>query len=217
MPAPTVNYENGLLSWPPVEGAKTYNVYRNGKLMTKIPVTNAKLTLAGYNSYQVTAVDKNNVESFASEPIEVMTASLEKRYEAEAVTAKANYEYKGFTGEGFVEISKEINAKLIIPITVDEAGLYSIDFRYANGNGPTNTENKCAIRTLSVDNKNTGTVVLPQRGKGEWSNWGFTNSVMVSLQPGKHTVTLSFEAFNENMNGKINQAMLDYMRVVKIK
>ena len=116
-----------------------------------------------------------------------------------------------------MEINKTLNTKLSIPLNLERAGLYSIDFRYANGNGPTNTENKCAIRNLSADNKPAGTIVLPQRGKGEWSNWGFTNSVLISLQPGKHTITLSFEPFNENMNGEINQAMVDYMRVVKLK
>jgi hypothetical protein len=94
--------------------------------------------------------------------------------------------------------------------------MYSIDFRYANGNGPTNTENKCAIRTLKVDEKKAGTFVFPQRGVDEWSNWGFSNPVHVSLKKGKHTVTLSFEHSNENMNVDINQAMLDYLRITKI-
>ena len=104
-----------------------------------------------------------------------------------------------------------------IPVTINESGIYSINFRYANGNGPVNTENKCAIRTLSIDKKITGTVIFPQRGKEEWSNWGFSNSVQVQLSKGKHVVTLSFTAANENMNGEINQAMLDYLQLVKIK
>jgi len=59
--------------------------------------------------------------------------------------------------------------------------------------------------------------VLPQRGVGEWSNWGFTNAVLVQLPKGTHQLTLAYEPANTNMNGAVNQAMLDYLRVQKIK
>ena len=95
--------------------------------------------------------------------------------------------------------------------------MYAIDFRYANGNGPVNTENKCAIRTLRVNDEFAGTVVLPQRGKNEWSDWGFSNSVIIYLEKGSQMITLGLESANNNMNGEINQAMLDYMRISKIK
>lgn len=85
-----------------------------------------------------------------------------------------------------------------------------------NGNGPINTENKCAIRTLKADHVFAGTFVFPQRGNGEWSNWGFSNGVKLKLTKGRHTLTLQFENANENMNGQINQAMLDYLSVIKI-
>jgi hypothetical protein len=91
--------------------------------------------------------------------------------------------------------------------------LYAIDFRYANGNGPTNTENKCAIRTLFVDNVPINAIVFPQRGKEEWSNWGFSNALKVPLKKGKHIIAISMETANENMNGEINQAMIDYARL----
>ena len=94
--------------------------------------------------------------------------------------------------------------------------MYSIDFRYGNGNGPTNTENKCAIRTLKVDDKSIDVIVFPQRGKEEWTNWGFSNPLKVYLKKGDHMISLSFEEYNENMNGTINQAMLDYVRVIQL-
>ncbi len=216
---PTVSYENGTLSWLPVEGVKFYKVLNNGKVISETINTSLKASKAqpGYAAYQVIAIDKKGNESFASEPLEVIPEINEKRYEAETLVSKAKYDYKGFTGDGFVEVTKEKNTKILIPVTVDKTGLYAIDFRYANGNGPTNTENKCAIRTLSIAGKNIGTIVLPQRGKEEWSNWGFTNAVQVSLTKGTHQVLLSFKPENENMNGEINQAMLDYMRVIKLK
>jgi len=217
LPVPMVTHENNALVWQPVEGANHYNVFNNAKLLKQVTNTNFATDATVYGSYQVQAVDGNGVESFASEPIEIFPASNQIVIEAETAAAKAAYAYKGFSGEGFVEVNNTVNTRLNIPVTIQRAGWYAIDFRYANGNGPTNTENKCAIRNLSVDNKTAGTIVLPQRGKGEWSNWGFTNAVMVSLQPGKHSIKLSFEPFNENMNGEINQAMIDQLRLLLIK
>ena len=92
-----------------------------------------------------------------------------------------------------------------------------MDFRYANGNGPINTNNKCAIRTLrNGQGAQLGTIVLPQRGVEEWSNWGFTNAVRVHLPKGTTTLTLAYEPANTNMNGAVNQAMLDYLRLRKL-
>jgi len=103
-------------------------------------------------------------------------------------------------------------------VEVPEAGLYALDFRYANGNGPVNTDNKCAIRTLrDGQGQLLGTVVLPQRGVGEWSNWGFSNAILVPLAKGKNTLTLTYEPANTNMNGAVNQAMLDCLRVRRVR
>ncbi|MEO6905828.1 MAG: hypothetical protein ABI148_05670 [Ginsengibacter sp.] len=65
------------------------------------------------------------------------------------------------------------------------------------------------------NNKNISTLIFPQRGKEEWSNWGWSNSSKVLLTKGSHHVDFSFENWNENMDGEINQAMLDCVKVVK--
>ncbi|HAL83810.1 MAG TPA: hypothetical protein DCO83_17520 [Mucilaginibacter sp.] len=113
-------------------------------------------------------------------------------------------------------MSKTENTALNIPVNITESGIYAIDFRYANGNVPVNTENKCAIRTFTVDNNVAGVIVLPQRGKGEWSNWGYSNAVKVRLQKGSHILSLQFKEANENMNGDINEAMIDNVRLIKL-
>ena len=123
------------------------------------------------------AVDEKEVESFGSEPVVFTGNNFVQTIELENATAKSTLSYNGFLGEGFVEISKKENLTINIPVTLPEDGIYTIDFRYANGNGPTNTENKCALRTLKEGNIIVGTVVLPQRGKEEWSNWGWSNTI----------------------------------------
>lgn len=214
---PVATYTNGMLSWSPIEGAKSYTVLKNGKIFQQTSIPSLRVSDIQYGEYQVMAVDANNISSFASEPVVVANRKLGKTYEAERFAPKATLSYKNYLGEGFVEISKTTNRIVTIPIQIENEGTYAINFRYANGNGPINTENKCAIRTLKVDRNFAGTIVLPQRGTNEWSNWGYTNAVQVKLAKGKHQISLVFEDQNENMNGEVNQAMLDVINVYRIK
>ncbi|SFQ51808.1 alpha-L-rhamnosidase-related protein [Hymenobacter arizonensis] len=214
--APEVSQVGNNLTWAKAEGVKEYKVLKNGALVTTTTSTSCSVPAGPFAAYQVVAVDGAGLESFASEPLEIGTAAS-PQLQLETVAPKAALAYKGFSGQGFVEISKSKNKSLTIPVTVAEAGLYAVDFRYANGNGPINTNNKCAIRTLRRGQELLGTVVLPQRGVEEWSNWGFSNPVLVRLEKGTHPLTLAFEPANENMNGEVNQAMLDYLRVRKVE
>jgi hypothetical protein len=213
---PVVTCTRGKLSWLKTEGAARYRIIKNGRLITITKILNYQVNINEYSEYQVIAVDAKGVGSFASEPVQVIPASAAQLIEAETLADKSGLVYQGFTGKGFVEISGTTNTTLNIPVKIDMDGIYAIDFRYANGNGPINTENKCAIRTLGVDQEFAGTVVFPQRGKGEWSNWGYSNMVKVKLTKGKHQVSLQLKNANENMNGEINQAMIDYLRIIRL-
>lgn len=115
-----------------------------------------------------------------------------------------------------MEISTEKNQRIELPVEVEATGTYRIDVRYANGSGPWNTDNKCALRSLYVDDAHQGTLVFPLRGKDEWSDWAFSNSYEVPLSAGKHVISLVFEPWNHNMNVEINRAMLDYVRLSKV-
>jgi hypothetical protein len=216
LPSPRVEYNNGLLQWQPIENAANYEVFKNGKLLAQTKATQVTIDPGTYGEYQVIAIDAEQTGSFASEPIEVIPAASEMLIQAETLAPKAAHSYQGFSGAGFVELSTTQNKEVQIPIDIKEEADYAIDVRYANGNGPTNTENKCAIRDLQLNNKPVGTIVMPQRGKEEWSNWGMSNPVRVHLSKGKHKLTLTLASYNDNMNIEINQAMLDYIRLVKL-
>lgn len=211
---PVLKDNEGRISWEPIKDASLYIIMVNGQEL--IRTTNNMIQLENkpiLQECQVIAVDKNGIESFASEPYLLLPTGATFIVEAESNTQPDSKPYKGFSGNGFVEVSKEKNTTLPFRISVKEEGTYSIDFKYSNGNGPVNTENKCAIRTLYVDGNRVNSIVLPQRGKEEWSNWGYTNALEVKLTPGNHTITLKFEPANENMNKEINQAMVDFMRL----
>jgi hypothetical protein len=133
----------------------------------------------------------------------------------ENFAAPAAYAYKGFSGKGFVETGVKVNTVIQIPVSIKEEGDYAVDIRYANGNGPVNTENKCAVRNLRINDGSKAAFVFPQRGKGEWSNWGWSNAVQVHLTKGEHILTIEYLPANENMNEEVNQAMLDQLRIIK--
>jgi glycogen debranching enzyme len=211
--APEVIYSKGKLLWVKQPAAKIYKVLKNGKLVTVTTDVSYMVKAGEYAEYQVIAVDIKGYESFASEPFAIVNNIMVNHYEMEQFYKKAEKNYNGFSGSGFIEISKATNKMISIPVTAKEEGWYAIDFRYANGNGPINTENKCAIRTLQIDHKAIGTVIFPQRGKEEWSNWGWSNSTQLHLTKGKHLISLVYEKWNENMNSEINQAMIDLLRM----
>lgn len=213
---PVVAYKNGKLNWAKIPGVNAYYLFKNGKKLAAIKANTYSPPANEYAEYQVAAVDAKGVASFNSEPVEVVPPNAVTVIETETDAPKSDLGYQGFSGDGFIEISKTKNTQIEIPVNITDDGLYSIDFRYANGNGPINTENKCAIRTLNIDGTFAGTEVFPQRGKGEWSAWGFSNPVKIKLTKGKHVVTLQFAPANENMNGEINQAMIDYLRLVRV-
>lgn len=213
---PQVTSLAGKLFWARIPGAVGYQIIKNGKNMAVVKAPVHTVPVSGYAEYQVVAIDAKGFSSFNSEPVEVRPAMAIKIIQAESIAAASTRPYRGFTGIGFVEISKTKHTVLNFSVDVKKKGVYAIDFRYANGNGPVNTENKCAIRTLDVDRHFAGTVVFPQRGKGEWSNWGTTNSVKVKLTKGLHAITLQLKTANENMNGDINEAIVDYLRLVQL-
>ncbi|RIY12469.1 glycogen debranching protein [Hymenobacter rubripertinctus] len=216
-PTPAVTYAAGQLRWEPVAGATAYQVLRNGQFAAR--TTDTMLPVPAperYAEYQVLAVDAVGAGGFASEPVPVGAARRRTVLELETVTAPAARPSQGYTGQGFIELSTSANRRLELPVSVPAAGRYALDFRYANGNGPLNTSNKCALRTLRRGEQWLGTVVLPQRGVEEWANWGYSNPIEVTLPAGRTVLTLSFEAANENMNGAVNQALLDHLRLTRL-
>ena len=130
--------------------------------------------------------------------------------------AKPRTPLHGYRGSGFVETDHNTTS-ISVPVEIATGGVYSISLRYANGNGPVNTENKCAIRTILVDGKRTGTVVMPHRGVGNWNDWGYTNTVEARLTPGRHTITIQFLPENENMNFQVNHALIDQVTLRRLR
>lgn len=214
---PLVSVEQNKLVWQKIAEASSYQILKNGVALAKTTQTSFTIIPEQVAEYQVLAIDKQGISSFASEPLLVAPTTNIQSYPLVNFAPKSSKNYQGATSNGFVEISKQTNTQIAISINIPTDGWYSLDIRYANGNGPVNTENKCAIRTCSIEEKQIGTFVFPQRGKNEWSAWGMSNAIQTKLTKGKHIIKIHFDTANENMNGDINEAILDYLRIVKLK
>lgn len=212
------------MAWTQIPNATHYRILRNGNEIARqerrtindnrynIP------TPSLYAEYQVIAEDANGVQGFASEPLSVYDLGHERVFDMTDFAPKTSFkDCKRYTGNGAVEISSAENTKIDMRVSVPTVGKYVIDFRYVNGSSTILSDNRCAIRTLSVNGRKNGIIVFAQQGKDIWWNWGYTNSVVVELKQGENIVTLSFEDYNVNMNDKgINRAMIDCMRMVRM-
>ena len=202
--APEIKIENNKISWNKIPGASYYLLYINGDLPLKTQELNAIIDSGVSGEYKVSAVDSLGWESFTSEPL--MFVPVKNLI---TIDLKEN-------GKPYSEISTSVNKNLHLKAVTDTDGKYLFRLRYANGNGPWNTDNKCAIRTLLFNGAVTGTLVFPQRGVDLWNDWGWSNSYTLDLRKGINTIDIVFEEWNNNMNLIENKALLDYAELVRL-
>ncbi len=212
---PVAALHGDTLVWSPVMRASLYRVHCNGRpIETTTRTSSLVRPETNLTEYQVLAVDTLGIESFLSQPIRVVPDS--SVLIAKPSTETLERQYAGFSGKGYLRLTRELHTTVSISVNIPLAGLYSVDVRYANGSGPVNSSDKNAVRTLMVDGKQVGVLVLPQRGMGLWTDWGYSNAVTVQLSLGAHVVTIMYTALDQNMNRTENTAFLDHLRATRI-
>jgi len=212
---PVAREEDGHLAWTAVPGAAQYRVFSNGTPGLVTRETRMALILGRsllFTEYQVMSVDSGGVESFLSEPVRVEPGPLFARPRG----APLEREHAGFTGEGYVRLTRTTNPSIEVPVRVACTATYDVDARYANGNGPINTDAKAAVRTLLVDGRPAGVLVMPQRGVNAWEDWGYSTALRLQLTPGAHTLTVTYTPLDENMDRRENTALLDHLRLTRV-
>jgi len=221
---PKVRQRAGSLVWPAVDGAVAYRVMRNGEAVATQQDTRYRLPSsrpAALREYQVEAIGPDGLRSFLSEPVAVIADAAVKTIPASAFGQPLETGDSGYTGDGYLPLSTSLNTDISVEVTVEEAGEYAIDVRYANGHGPVNTSNKAAIRTLTIGQttirETDGVIVMPQRGDNVWNDWGYSNVVRVRLPAGTHTLRLRYDALDDNMNRETNAAHLDAIRMYRVE
>ena len=202
------------LEWTNVNQSDHYQIFNNGKI--------EQTTMKNFYTikktdrpaeYQVMTVAPQGTMSFLSNPVALIPNQMIEKIEAENFNYPRETTYKGFSGKGYVEFNLNNQRKFRFRITVPRKGHYWISFRYANGSGPINTDNKCGIRSLYRKDQFITSLVFPQRGKDEWSNWGWSSPVKLLLAKGTSSFSICFNDFNTNMNGQVNRFLLDCIKI----
>jgi hypothetical protein len=199
------------LAWTPIPGAARYAVYRDGRRVGETTETRFPMGEWGrYTEWQVLAVDSGGVESYLSAP-------GQRVHPWYVLQVKPPGPLEFHPGDspraGHVRMTQEANTLVEVPVEVKCGGTYLVEPRYANGSGPINTDAKAAIRTLRVDGRDVGVLVMPQRGTELWREWGYGTALKVRLTPGAHVLSLAFTPLDVNMHGRVNTALLDHLRL----
>lgn len=196
----------------------TYQVFLNGTFEQQIQVEDYSLyDASGFTAVNLVPVSDERVFGFSPRPHFFIPPGCERILEAEEFAGSGT----GFIADKakasrFVETTVDKNSRIEFKVSVARAGKWWVDLRYANGMGPVSTENKCAIRTLTVNGHRAGAFVMPQRGVGEWLSTGFTNMLQAELQAGENILAVEYlTPQNVNMNGAVNTALIDYMRLIR--
>lgn len=207
------------LEWNSIEYIASYDIIRDGQVVANVQNTTFDATEPG--EYMVVGVAEDGTRGFASEPLSNRPVTIIEMPGESTVMKSAEMAYEpragvsGMTG-GFVEVD-QTTAPVDFEFVAPSDGTYSLTFRYANGNGPVNTENRAAVRTLGIDGNVAGTIVMPHRGVGNWADWGNTNHVQVDLKAGKHKLSVYMRPEDRNMNLITNHALIDNVSITKIK
>jgi len=215
--APVSRLDNNVILWQSVPNVASYRIYKNGIKINSTQSTFIKFDSDEKAEYAISSVDYSGHESFVSEPILVYNDTDVLIIQPEDHSEKSNLPHTNYSGNGFIEITKHNNTTISFEVDIPKDGNYLTQCRYANGSGPWNTDNKCAIRSLYANKEYVGPWVFPQRGNEEWSDWGMTNGLIIRLPKGKNVLTLQLEEWNTNMNIDINTALIDFIQLIHVE
>lgn len=200
------NFEDGI----------DYDIYANDSKYES--VSSPEFSVSDYDKFTKIYVvpEGKKYSGFMSRPRFIFPGNSLAVYQIEHYAESGCSMLLGNRAKNYVEITPTKNTDITIPVIVESAGTYFIDVRYANGNGPINTDNKCALRSLIVNTHNAGGLVMPQRGVNEWYDTGFSNMLQIELLSGENIIQIKYiPSLCTNMNGKTNNAIIDYLRLIK--
>lgn len=219
MPAtPIINRQDNSLDVTNHTEGLTYEYFVNG-VKQENPESNV-ITVNQpdvFSTVDIVPVNAKNIAGFTMQPAEYIPEGALTIVQAEKIAQPGTaFIADKKKARRFVEITTKKNTALSFKVNADYEGTYFVDVRYANGSGPINTENKCAIRTLVANGEQAGALVMPQRGIDEWLSTGFSNRVAVHLNEGENTLSIEYlTPQNINMNGDVNTALIDYIRIIR--
>ncbi len=213
---PSVTWKNDVSTVQNFDPKADYELYANAKHIATYRTASYLVPLQPSFSLISFIAQRIPYAGYMSQPHEYIPIGSMRIIECEGFAPGGTQLVVQSKSKLYVETTTTKNTDITLNINNDVDAEYFIDIRYANGSGPINTENKCAIRTLIVNNQEVGAIVMPQRGLGEWLNTGFSNRLKTSLKKGNNTIQIKYiTPQNINMNGDVNTALIDFIRIIK--
>ncbi len=194
------------LEWRAQPGAALYRLHANGEVFDSTRAVRGLTRFArsvritdALVEWQLELVDSAGQGSFLSEPVRLVSAAGEQVI-------------RGLAPARLERESPPIGTT----IAVGAPGRYALDVLYSNGSGPVNTEDKAATRTLEVNGRARGVVVMPQRGSGNWTEQGWSNPVVLDLAAGTQWFAIRWDALDDNMNGRESSVIVHGVRLTRL-
>lgn len=204
-----------MLGWQPIRSAR-YDIYRDGRYLAGSQQSTYCDQLENpdreFHSYCVVAIGQDgNISNFSPW---VLYSPWQEIHEAETAglspNLRKNCDIPGFTGQGYVDNFHEKGDFVEFTVEIPCQDCYRIDFRYSNANGGSDSS-YCCIRSLYVNGRDAGTVVMGANS----GDWWYSSHVTASLRKGKNSIRLQFDLGDENMGG-YNEAKVDHMRLIRL-
>ena len=204
-----------MLSWHPVPGASSYNVFRNGvafsaTLDCQCPLPPGR---AYFNEYTVQAVNETTTSCF-SRPFECPAPGC--RVELQPLSVGAAAEFAVEQGQVWLD-TRDCTARLDYEETVLAEGTYAVRVHYCNATASLRDSDTCALRELHLDGECVGLMLLPHNTEaGQWENYARSAALQIEVPAGSHRFSLCYSPRCMNANGEINQCMVRQLEITRL-
>jgi hypothetical protein len=190
-----------------------YKTYINGEI-TDNAITDTYVVTDTANYHNIAIAPLNG---YTCKPLEYLTQSAISTIEAELLAIKGTRHIKDKKlSKTFTELTIWKNTRIRFSYRAKNDGIYFVDVRYANGNGPNGPCRKSVIRALLADEQYIGDIIMPQLGDNDWTTTAFSNRIRVHLTPGIHIFTIEYKPLrNEPIDFASSSALLDYVRITR--
>lgn len=192
-----------------------YSIYVNSYFIDNFESVRIPFTpLGGFSTVTITPFTKTGLSGFSSQPRQYIAPGSMTTIPSSLMSAAGTALIADHSlSRQFVEATTDYNTVLYFRIDARDDGDYLIDFCYANGEGPADNGDKCAVRMLYLEDAVAGAIVMPQLGAGNWTETAYSNMVPVKLKRGRNHLSLRLTVGNTNR--KVNTTLIKYARIIR--
>lgn len=88
---------------------------------------------------------------------------------------------------------------------------------YSNGSGSAPDGSACGVRRLLVNGVDSGTLVMPGKGKGWWLATDMSNTLAVQLRRGENEITVEYDPDLYPPGSDAHTLLYDYLQIIRLR